>query len=1838
MTREADQANLSAYFQPLEVVQAVKEDYLRYLLTTFPVTGELGDTIHDRLLNDASPWGGPFVTISQPYKKGGVVKKVLAELHMNPHLSMLMPPKFYKHQELAIRNIVAGRNTIITTGTGSGKTEGFLLPVLDYCIKHEEAGVKAILLYPMNSLAEDQADRLRKYLYRLNPQLDRKPVTFARYTGATPMTWNDRYIDAVRCPLCDMVNTEGLRRCLVCSGQYVGDAELQPAVLQNNKRALICAHESPPPVVVDYEYLTREDIRRTPPDILITNYKMLDLLLMRNEDKIIFSKNLCFIVADELHSYLGAQGTELACLLRRVVSRIRSAGGSEPIFIGASATIVADTVTNLKRQVADYASGFFGAPLSEQDVFTGDLEERSFSDEEWTHDLPQVDPGMNVDGSKEEFLRVLQSVVPADKIPADVPEDIEERRMLLGEMMQHNALFRRLTTELTKPRPLQEIIDILKEKWPGHDYDGKEIIRILTLATKAYEPLTKDAAIRTPFVRCQVHFVSRTLDGIYKCTCCASLFFSPRLTCPACHGSVEALGLCRSCGAEFLRVDLPDEDYHRYIGQRTEEVDRALNSETPWLIRRLDVQKEPYGFLPTSVWISEQDIPSDRTSDVMRVQRCVSCGALKYNSRVRCCPSENLKDVWLFRKISACPFCLDQRGPFSSPVSTFYLSPRTAAPTMFALTHTATKDAEHRKQLIFSDSRQETARLAGFMDDLHRGLLIRNLIYTIVKETSGQGKISFFDLSRKLIERIFNLNYRDDEEDEVFGLDRHRLERQVHEELAGCFNKRYGVEKVGLIKAFYDVIDSDSFVRDCNAGRIPLLRRVRELTRANAETIRNVLAMMLDHMRHEGGIRCLKDFRPWGTRPAGFVEQAASRRQSLYYSLHTLKRKNRRPRGFYNHTVFTKFIEKVFAVYDGNVQNEITGCLFNFMCSVGLLTREDLGQRRRARNRTTGWMVDESKVSFGIPDIINMCPRCGEKSSRVAGNVACFTYKCSERSSVRETRQKILSEEDIYIKRYSEDKPVRLITAEDHGGLDANRRKKIEAGFKQGQIDVICCTPTLELGVDIGDLSIVGLYRTPPSPANYIQRVGRAGRRERISLAMTFFGQNPIDQYYRRRPLEMIGGKIRLPYVNLENDTIISRHVYSLIFEALTVTSGDFSLQRKVLEFKNQNQTATLKQALEQNFSAVQDAIKKTFTNIPWLADWKVRKLCEDFPGSVEDAIRKWGARREALIRLIKELTEKMIQANTAGKAEEASEYMIRLREIQKQLNEMQGEDRGESDLFSYLSGVGVLPTYTFPAKLVRIQDRWGQDLGNDRPACIAITEYAPGLTIDMRKSRYRVIGFDITTCPEPTGMTYYMCDLDKGGCGRFVSQTMPGTCPVCHSRAERITEVRAWNPGGLVLDREERINVRGDEEFKVADTEYFLLEDGHSGSTPKEHSTSWATLRDRGQSEVLLLVRRTTNMSDPIGFDVCPECGWCLQGQPVQRGATASHNKLMDRRTQCNGHVEKRALWHKFRTNALEIIPSSDVLSGNNIRRWLVTLKNALCRTAEIMINAAEGELDGFVLSNSLVIFDNVDGGVGYTRQVVNRIHQIEQEMALTLLSCDCEKGCPKCIYSSRRKIDVIKGDVDKTLLIPLCQQIIRNSMPSRFLPAPTFRKEESLESLGVGQVQGRVACWFSAINDKRPATWLRDLILTAREEICVTSLYVTNDSLEWDDSGSGSFEELLSLAAARGRKVRVVVRPPDRSEKHRRTLKRMRENGVESKLFSRPSESGLDAIAHCKMVVVDGNMQSETSAGITLSANLSAEVQKNVDFFCLGQERSWISGLQRAFEKIWDQARPAP
>ena len=350
-------------FRPLQVVKSVQQNYKNFITSTFPIIDPKLRREFDALTEEESLlWNGPFVTIARQYAQSETSgEMLLQEIGISSEVANAVAiRKLFLHQERAIRSIVQGHHTIVATGTGSGKSETFMIPILDYSLReHHTRGVKAIIVYPMNAVANDQIDRLRHYIYFLNRETGKR-VTLGRYVGDTPDDVGEikAKIPLQRCPLWGQV--EGFGCTKDCDNRMLLDAKTQSR--------LVCTRN--PDLVVDFEILTRKELRENPPDILITNYVQMEYLLLRKRDSEIFnSQALKFLVFDELHTYSGARGVEVALLIRRLRERFRSIENAKLQLIGTSATISTHQDENERRaSVARFASKFFGASVRADSV------------------------------------------------------------------------------------------------------------------------------------------------------------------------------------------------------------------------------------------------------------------------------------------------------------------------------------------------------------------------------------------------------------------------------------------------------------------------------------------------------------------------------------------------------------------------------------------------------------------------------------------------------------------------------------------------------------------------------------------------------------------------------------------------------------------------------------------------------------------------------------------------------------------------------------------------------------------------------------------------------------------------------------------------------------------------------------------------------------------------------------------------------------------------------------------------------------------------------------------------------------------------------------------------------------------------------------------------------------------------------------------------------------------------------------------------------------------------------------------------------------------------------
>jgi ATP-dependent helicase YprA (DUF1998 family) len=328
--------------QPISTSRHISERYKRYIRTTFDIRdAEFARLFHEQLSADEEFFKGPYLDAMPPYRSGASIQTLVEEGTLSRRFApaehggicvehttgdeLVYRRPLYAHQEHALRKALEGRNLIISTGTGSGKTESFLLPILEHLLREKEngtlnqPGVRALLLYPMNALANDQMKRLRLLLQR-EPN-----ITFGRYIGETKQD-EDKANEAYR-------------------AQY---------------------GEPPNP----NELLSREQMQAAPPHILLTNYAMLEYLLLRPEDSVFFDGETAmhwkFLVMDEVHTYDGAKGIETAMLLRRLQERIsRSNPNLQLQYIATSATLGG---RNSDHEAKRFAANLFSAPEETWDI------------------------------------------------------------------------------------------------------------------------------------------------------------------------------------------------------------------------------------------------------------------------------------------------------------------------------------------------------------------------------------------------------------------------------------------------------------------------------------------------------------------------------------------------------------------------------------------------------------------------------------------------------------------------------------------------------------------------------------------------------------------------------------------------------------------------------------------------------------------------------------------------------------------------------------------------------------------------------------------------------------------------------------------------------------------------------------------------------------------------------------------------------------------------------------------------------------------------------------------------------------------------------------------------------------------------------------------------------------------------------------------------------------------------------------------------------------------------------------------------------------------------------
>lgn len=1599
---------------PIQISQKLQQTLVSYLTTTFDVNRDnrepkLAATIRASLNAPGALFNGPFLELTPPYKTGRTLEDFIKAGTLSPQIRALpcfqqgMPipldAPLYTHQEASIIRLSdQKRSIVVSSGTGSGKTECFLIPILNDLLLDDTPGVRALLVYPMNALVNDQLDRLRRLLAGTS-------ITFGRYTS-----------------------------------------ELE----QSEQRAREKLDFNPLP----NEVICRDHIQSGEkiPQILITNYAMLEYLLLRPEDSRLFQGGLWrFIVLDEAHTYIGAQGVEVAMLLRRLKHRL----GKQPGDIRCVATSA--TLTNNDADIAaQFAQNLFHETFTPDDVIFGEID---------PHFAPTAKTTANIDPEcylHENFDRLLNDVRSEDSIDVD---RIALRMNEIG-LIEEDKIALADVANQTGPSFLWHVMKdnphlITLRNWMLEN-DGKPVrpdeaakyvfgeaitdadLRLLAL----YRLIELGAIARAqpdqpPLLPARYHLFMRPPQGMWACVnpeCSRqtglqgtgwSRLFSHRVEkCDVCGCQVYPIAVCRECGQVYLHM------------RENQTVLSPAQDDTSWS----DGESRYFTWRPIrenlglGQEIDEDEVLSiDEPSKLSQEKKeiCVHCG--EYAQRCRC-DSRTVVTLWqvveyqetkkgkqLLTKqqplafMNRCPRCYS-----TAQRDTEIVTPMTIAGTtpLAIITHElyrhlpsspkqdiAAKPGNGRKLLTFYDSRQGAARFAAFLQDVTNQQNYRHIIPAAVKLLQAkEGELpDLEDLSRKCVElawdhAIFH-NDPDSEEWRRFSghlssSQRKRLMRKTYTEIIAEFttrrNDRQSLETLGLISVEYfeDNEEALEFVTHLAESISFTPKQTLCLVNYLLDDLRKKKVIVLpDGVDRDDPVFGRHKFSPRLVRGgnAGQYEESW---------LGKTERKARR-------RLMGKML-KATGQSDtaGNIERAL-GLIFDW-----LVNDSDLLDGSAA----DGFQLRYDRLFFNHKAKWYRCDTCQRLSAR-GDSLPCPHPNCTGVMHPFETSEV----ENFYLDLFQRD-IVPLRVEEHTAQLDAIKGRQYQDGFRDGNINVLSCSTTFEMGIDLGDLQAVAMSNVPPTVANYRQRAGRAGRRSSgTALILTWASDRPHDQTYFRDPLEIIQGHVRVPYIALDNELIRKRHVNAILlseFLRYRYTAGHEELRRIGAFFDHQvadephfitvsrwldNRRDQIHAVLAE-FAALVGMSKDTQALDGWIKGFA--SSLQEINDYYQEVVGFYIQQIE-----IAQQSRKPGVINANKEARESEEFyeklLIRLR---------------DEYLINYLSDRGFLPSYSFPLHSVELllpPHNDTEHLRLQRDLRQAIREYAPGSEVVADKRIWRSGGIQFYR-ETPRSQEYHICHF----CGHLRIAPHPGKplpdtdgeCELCHTPYNNASRrVRSFlTPDGFRADWK-----RSGQPAK----QYVVSTHGFERSAlippPTQNEQQFSNsmlLYDYQRDGKLLYVNEGRHSK---GYRICFDCGGVLDAND-KTCKTKKRDKI------CSGsRIETIALGYVQQTDTLHLrfMPKPNVIvpSPDDRSFWL-SMMYALIQGASRALQIERRDIDGVLyprqLTNgqweqSIVLYDDVPGGAGHVRQIINEFPRVIEEalVVLNCTDCDPETSCSHCL-----------------------------------------------------------------------------------------------------------------------------------------------------------------------------------------------------------------------------------
>lgn len=1579
---------------PLQITENVRSAYLRYLRSTYPFKDDrLSGAFAKAIAAPELLVRSPILEVTPPFVAGKSVRDLVDEGVLHPSLLRLDIPgglpadrPLHRHQELALRKaVVEKRNVVVATGTGSGKTESFLVPILDALLKEKDAGtlarlgVRALLLYPMNALVNDQMRRLRSLLSAL-PEL-----TFGRYTGET----KKRQAEAAE----------------EFHVQFPGDP-----LLEN-------------------ELISREQMRSVPPHILITNYSMLEYLLLRPEDNSFFDQanpTWRFMVLDEAHIYDGSLGIELSMLLRRVKDRVGVRADNPIQCIATSATIGGD---DSHVEVVGYASKLFGEEFEWSDE---DLERRDVVVAEREPALKSMPWGP----PKPELYTELEDRRARLGAPLGWPDIIEAfaavNEVLPGHLhrQEDDSESRALFTLLCGDKRVLKLLDLVAkgplevERVIGQ-LDGSlacnahQLVALIAIAARA-----KKEASSAPLLPARYHVFAKALEGAFVCLNSAghdsgdpAILLQRHIHCPECESPVHEVSSCRLCGATYLVGALKSDPLSHEIS--LEQVSSAFGED--------DTARD-YLLIGRALAEENEDehVAGEHASGdtLPEYHYCVCCGAFNQEDDPSCDCDDGGQWVSLSRmeiRSDAAPTkCVSCGSSSSAPVLFRFLTGQDAPVGVIATElyqhlpadpNVVAFPGEGRKLLVFTDSRQNAAFFAPYLERIYNRYLRRHLILeTLLEEDAARnGLLRLQDLVDLVVGKARSIGLFSQEQG--YYEQKKQIQVWLTQELL-THERRQSLEGKGLL--------SIRLVKP--QGWLPPPPLIQSPFSFSAEEAWDLVATLLDTLRRQGAIVPMDgvdlrsdDFAPRNRRV--YVRQAGSDAASGVMSWMPMRGTNSR----------LDYVERVLRkrlpdMEDEELRSTATQLLDGVWKHLVLPIWSEHLKAENVRQVGTAYALSSQIWSIQPYEgpSLKECQICHNRWS-VSVDSICPNYRCSGELKDADAE----SRPDHFEAMYLDMRSVPLSAKEHTAQWTSVEAARVQQDFINGKTNVLSCSTTFELGVDVGDLQAVLMRNVPPTTANYVQRAGRAGRRsDSAALVFTYAQRRSHDLTYYADPVRMVSGEVTPPRVELLNDKIIRRHMQATalagflysegeeygsvgaFFGASTDTDAPVSRFRAFLE----EEPVALSSALERFVPPQSQEFKR-------IADWSWMRT-EESDGLL-DLLDRVQSEVHGELEQFAALQE---EAAAAQRYREADRY----KQIAQTLN--------SRNLIGFLASRNVLPKYGFPSDVVSLRTEHvgiagANRVNMDRDLRVAIGEYAPGAHVVAGGSVWQGGGLATIPNKEWPQFNYAECPV----CGRFHRSAgpLPTECDGCREtmRVGGKTRERTFVVPlfGFMASRKVGKPGEAPPSRQYASRVHFAEYAPPKDIPAPEFET--VTSLSTGEHEFLHRYSRFGKLvvvnkgPEGAGFLLCRSCG---HGKPASWGRAqrrdASHkNPRTDR--ECNGMLVRRDLGHELLTDVVEI--RLEYYPKYSAEVWLSVLY-ALLEGAANGLGIRRDDLDGTLryLSNrqnpSVVLFDNVPGGAGHVRRVFEEPETVVNA-ALAAVSKDCcgpDTSCYECLRSYRNQV----------------------------------------------------------------------------------------------------------------------------------------------------------------------------------------------------------------------------